>query len=420
MTRETGISCENDLGELMRVGTHEAKAIVLGGMKPGRDYDHIELHEELFLEPQGSDPVYKGAVRNQYDYCAESLEPAGCVQELNNGWDSYILTPFGEREGQAYAGHVLALSLDAGEVGLRSLYGMARTGSAGKTTQPPLDRVRTFRGLLSNGGMQISEIKELLGVSQNTASRSLQWLGESGIVNYESMAPGTIAERLTYTFPENPEKLDLPLNDAPVRKMIDNTLRELAEAGRQHTLADVMGALQSRYPGEGFDGQNRRTYTIGVMNKLVEDSVITKNMDGKSRRSTLTVQDQARPLVERVVAIADSMLEGDEDFLREGREQLRIILGDQEKVRALVGKAFRHSPEANGLPFAERFSHVAAYLGGEPASSSEIAARVEAHGMTPVSTRRTLQAMRRRGLAISRPAKGGELEWELVPGASAA
>jgi hypothetical protein len=181
-----------------------------------------------------------------------------------------------------------------------------------------------------------------------------------------------------------------------------------------------MGALQSRYPDEGFDGQNRRTYTIGVMNKLVEDSVITKNMGGKSRRSTITVQDQARPLVERVVAIADSMLEGDEDFLREGREQLRIILGDQEKVRALVGKAFRHSPEANGLPFAERFSHVAAYLGGEPASSSEIAARVEAHGMTPVSTRRTLQAMRRRGLAISRPAKGGELEWELVPGASAA
>jgi DNA-binding transcriptional ArsR family regulator len=306
---------------------------------------------------------------------------------------------------------VLALSLDAGEIGLRSLFGMART-SGEKASRPPLDRLRIFRELLRADSVQVSEARDVMGISQNAASRALLWLDASEIVDYESMAPQSIADQLTYTFPEN---FELPSGQAEVKQMVYDLLAELVAEGRQHSLGGILSALRSRYPDQGFDGQSRRTYTIGLMNRLVKAGSITKNMDGKRRRSTITLREEARPIIERTVAIADGMLEEDDDFLREGRQELRVILSDPERVRTLVGKAFKASPEANGLPFADRYSHVAAVLRGRAGTSSEIAEAVKAHGMTLASTQNTLEVMRRRGLAIAERVPGFSANrWELI------
>lgn len=405
------ISCETDLGELMVAGTHEAKAIVLGGMKQGEPYGETELHREIFLGLQGDDPAYVGSPSNQVSYCIESLAPARMVARVRGTLEQrYRITQLGEHEGKAYVGHVLGLSLEAGEIGLRSLYGMART-SGEKATRPPLDRLRTFRQLLREGSVQVSDVRDNLGVSQNAASRSLLWLDASEIVDYEGMAPKSVSDQLTYTFPE---RLELPANEARVKQMVYDTLLQLAGEGRQHTLGQVMDALCSRYPDEAFDQVNRRRYTNGVINRLVEAGVISKNIDGKKRRSMVTLRDEARPIIERAVAIADGMLSGSEDFMEEGREQLGDILSDEEKVRTLIRKAFKASPEANGLPFERRFGHVAAYLGQNSGTRNEIAAALEAHGMTLASTQNTLEIMRRRGLAVSERIPGySDLQWGL-------
>ena len=114
------------------------------------------------------------------------------------------------------------------------------------------------------------------------------------------------------------------------------------------------------------------------------------------------------------------MLSGDAAFLREGKERLYAILGDEESVRFLIKKAFETSPTATRIPFEERSAQVRVALEGQSASSGEIAARLRPHGITPASTKNTLQNMRRQGAVISERIPGTrELSWSLVTGNSA-
>lgn len=394
MTRRPGISCEADLGQLMVVANHEAKALVLGGMQPDESYGYTALHRELLLDPQGEDPVGVGHIGNAMDYCRYSLVPAGCVERVPDDTEQYAITGLGEREGKALVGHVLALSLDAGDISLRSLYGMARTGN-GKRSRPPLDRVRIFRELLGSDELHASDIQAALGSSPNTAKDNLRWLDREGIVDYEGIDSRDAGNRLTYNLPKG---LELKDSAGKIRKVVTETLRELtADDDRECTLNELIDILKKRHPEGGFETRNRRAGVIGMMNELAEEGLITKNDLG--RRSAVELRDSARPIVARSVAIADGMLSGDGDFLDEGKAQLRVILGDQERIRTLIAKAFRASPEANGLPLSERISLVSAYLAKRPGTVSEITDELEVHGMTERSVGDTLGTMRKRELA---------------------
>ncbi|HYH36096.1 MAG TPA: hypothetical protein VD706_01195 [Candidatus Saccharimonadales bacterium] len=412
-----GISCENDLGELMPVGTQEAKAIVLGGMIPGAAYTQTGLHRELFLDPQGPDPLFTGSPSTQMEYCDYSLIPAGCVQRVEKA--GYMVTTFGDREGKAYAGHVLDLSLASENIGLRALYGMART-LGDKESLPPLDRLRIFRELLATDGLHPSDLAKKLDMGHKTVASNLNLLDRYGVVRYESIDSSDYADHIAY---ELPEDFDLDAGNFEVMGMMYDTIRHLiAEGRRQPTLNEFMGTLHERYPDAGFDKRSRRATAIGRLNKLAEAGDIGKNTDTSPYRSSLVLTEGARAIVERSVAIADGMLSGEEAFLEEGKRHMRNILHDEEAVRTLMIKAFRDSPEANGLPFEERMKHVIEYFTEHgTASLDELAAALSGTGMTYFSVKGTMVNMRKEGLADSVPIEGERKHrWFLVSEAAAA
>jgi hypothetical protein len=401
----------------MPVGTQEAKAIVLGGMTTGAIYSQTELHRELFLAPQGEEPVFTGSTSTQMEYCDYTLIPADCVIRIPGL--GYKVTEFGNREGKAYAGHVLAMSLEAGDISLRALYGMART-LGDKESLPPLDRLRIFRELLAGDDWHPSELAHVLDMGHKTVASNLKWLDRYGIVTYEGIDSSDYADHLAY---ELPEVFDLDAGGFEVKEMVYDTIRHLiAEGKRQPTLNEFIETLHGRYPDAGFDQRSRRTTAIGRMNTLVEDGHIGKNVDTAPYRSSLTLVDDAQPVVERALAIADGMLSGDETFLEEGSRHMRNILGDEEAVRALLTKAFRDSPEANGLPFQERAEHVTAYLQEHgTASLDEMTDALESKGMTYFSVKGTMVDMRKDGKAVSKPVPGRRKHsWSLVSEAAAA
>lgn len=424
MGRSPGISCENDLGNLMMIGTHEAKAIVLGGMQPGQSYGAIELHEDLFLAPQDEPLAYKGSRSTQLDYCTQSLEPAGVVIKASTGTLEYRLTRLGRHEGKAFAGHVLDLSLEAGDLSLRSIYGMART-NRGKPSYPPLDRLQIFRLLMESDDMQVSTMQSRLGLNASAIVNNLVWLDRDGIVEYEAVSGRDIDQNLIFGLPES-----FSLNgngngnghiaiegSSEMRRMVYETVeRMVADGQRECSLIELGDALAEAYPDGGFDLPNRRKYAAAMMRELIETGYVTKGLVSGKRKSVVRLRQEARPIVERAVDIADGMLYGGQDFLKKGKKRLEEILDEPEVVRELITKAFANSPTANRVSPAQRSAHVVSVLEAGPASSSEIAVQVKENGLTPASTKSTLQALRASGRVVSERLPGTrELLWELKP-----
>ena len=285
----------------MIVTNHEAKAIVLGSMESGRSYSATELHRELFLKPQGDEPAHEGSPSTQLDYCEQSLEPAGCVERSPAATVEYRLTDLGKRKGQPWVGHALSLSLESGDISLRSLYGMTRT-SRGRASRPPSDRLRIFRMLLASDNLQASDVQAELGVSSGAAVNNLVWLDTDGIVEYHAVNGRDAAENLVYGLPsEFPyDGVDVNGNGrSAMRKMVHATVEQLVAAGeRECSLAGLIAILKEQYPDEGFDRPNKRSHAVGMMNELAADGRISKGALGGGRKSSITLRDEARPIVE--------------------------------------------------------------------------------------------------------------------------
>ncbi len=417
-----GISCENDLGNLLLVGNHEAKAIVLGGMQPGNSYGASELHRDLFLAPQGDDPVHVGSPTTQLDYCTQSLEPAGVVRRAPTTTLQYRLTPLGGKEGKAFAGHVLSMSLEAGELGLKALYGLSRT-SRGKASRPPMDRLRILRMLLDDDGLHTADIQRELGLNATTTMNNLNRMDDDGVIEYTGIDGGDIGDHIIYGLPDSPSPVSKGSKEGSMPGMIQETINALIEEGRSAcSLTDLRRMLAQRYPDGGLDLPDRQKYAMAVMNDLVKAGYVTKGPMEGAQKSVITLRDTARPVVARAVAIADGMMSGEKEFLREGRDLLEGIIEDERQVRTLVAKAFRDSPTANRIPLEERLSAVRSVLVDGPVSSSEAAARLkDEHGMTASSAKQTLKLMRDTGQAVSEPMPGRrELVWELAASRRAA
>ncbi len=413
------ISCENDVGNLLAgIGNHEAKAIVFGGMQPGQTYSPQELHDNLFLAPQGDEPVHVGSSSNQLDYCQRSFEPAGLVTTTRASTIEYRLTKFGRQAGKSWAGHALSLSLEADGISLRSLFGMTRT-NRGKSSRPPMDRVHIFRLLLDAGpdGLQAADIQAKLEVNGRTAVNNLTWLDRDGIVEYEAIDGREIAEHITYDFPETLDLDGRPeSSESSMPYMIHETVRSLIGEGVSScSLADFRRILEERYPDRGFDRPNRQSYALMVINELVAGGYIAKGPVGGPRKSNITLRDEVRPVVEQAVEIADNMLAGRPSFIKEGRERLEDILDDEVRVKTLIAKAFRDSPTANRIPASQKMAHARTVLADGPLSSSQAASRLRAFGMTASCSKSTFALMRQEGLVRSERISGGqELSWELI------
>lgn len=405
----TNISCENDLGNLMMATNHEAKAIVLGGMEEGHSYGAAALHKELFLAPQGEPPAHVGSPSNQLDYCTLSFEPAGVVRRAPVVERQFMLTGTGNNEGKALAGHVLALSLETEDIGLRAIYGMARTGKD-KGSRPPLDRLRIFRLLLDSDDVRAADVRAELEVSASTAVNNLNWLDRDGIIEYQAVNSSDLHEHMTYGLPDS---FTPYANGGGMRQRIQEAVESLiAEGARDCSATELMDFLNKTYPGDGFDTAGRRNYALDAMNELVEGRYVTKGPIDGAHKSKAVLRQTARPVIERTVAIADGMLSGDPSFLQEGRAQLRGILADEVRVRQLITKAYRASPEASRIPRQQKFDHIGKFLEGGEASTSRITAELERRGMTPAATKRTLALMRDEGLLVSRRiADSREFAW---------
>lgn len=410
------ISCENDLSQLLAgVGNHEAKAIVLGGMQPGAAYGATTLHRDLFLAPQGKPVAYTGSVSNQLDYCVQSFEPAGIAERVPADTIQYRITELGEKAGKALSGHALAMSLDAGDISLHSLFGMSKRGR-GRSERPPITRLRIFRLLLGANDAQAADVQAATGISASSTVNNLRWLDTDGIIEYEGIAGKVIGDHVVYGLPERFTVESAAEGGSEMRRIVHETVGWLvADSVQECSMADFMKHLQERYPDAGFEKENRRKYARIMVDELVEAGTVTKGPFGGPRRSKITLREEARPVIERVVAIADGMLSGDPAFIEEGNALLAAILEHPANVRSLVKKAFQASPDANRVPREESCAHVRAILADGPLSSSEAIAQLRGYGLTASAAKRALELLRSQGrVASERIPRSRELSWNLV------
>lgn len=392
------------------IGNHEGKAIVLGGMDTGQGYRSIELHRDLFVAPQGENPVFVGT-NNPREWTQNSFVPHGLVEERQNTHKEYYLTDFGFNEGQSLAGWQLDLSLNSSEaLSLRGLMGMSKT-RAEKGTRPPVDRLNIFAVLLEESSISMNGLAKKISLSSTTLLNNIESLTKQGIIDYDSLGSSKLPEAISY------EILDghiSGVNGGGMREAVHGTLIEMQKNGqKQFSIADFFESTERLYEARDFTKVSQRKHAYQIIRNLVDSgNLIKKNKP--SYKSEISLMPFMRKAVGQLVSIAEGMKENSADFNREGAIKLQEILDDQEKVKALVSKAFSNSPEANGIDFDTRSQHILSFLSDNPgANLSQIASGLEDLGLTKNSARETLGSLRKKGKIDSKKNKGVNI-WHIA------
>lgn len=354
---------EEELGNLLAaIGNHEAKALLLAAMQPGKLYTQQELHT-LMVDKQGKQQVWKINSTIPFGYCKRSLHPSGLVAKevtflKGRKASSYHKTAYGKKIGDALAGHLLAFSEQHDGVSLIALFGS--TNSPGKSTEittsqglvasknrAPFTRYTIMYKLLTSQlPLRESDLARALQEDEQVLSFHLDNLSRKGLITYAAI--GRAKAFSFYTLSENPPARE----PTPYRRQRTRTRQVYAylrdhpdqQIGRdaiyQSLISELMPVSQSKE-------KSRKALISNILAYLAKEGYAqpVKFIFGKLSEINLT--DTQRTLFHDAVTLIDRLSTLDEAFLAEGRQQAAAIVADPGRFSNLLQKAKEASPQAN-------------------------------------------------------------------------
>ncbi len=389
---------EEKLGGLLAaIGNHEGKALLLILMRKGRLHGAYQLHA-LAMNAQGEQKRWRTAKNLQLDWCQKSLYPIGLValevidQEANTL--GYMKTDYGDKEGTALAGHLLAFSERHPETSLYKLFGATMSTSKRHVSETedksnviinrsPLTSYRMFYELAtSNHSLREVDIEASLKERYPAAyykesphssiSNHLDRLSKAGIIMFDSTNENKpySTYSLSSEYPEGQ-----PSPHRQVQKMLTDQIYKLIKDNPQakFTIHELVEEIIKRYPE--YKEKNQRSFyksASAVLSHLGREGLVIRGKFDTKNQSVISLSDTQRETLIDLVTIIDRFSELDEDYIKEGLRHAKEITSDPERVSALMEKARTASPNARKSNMSETAQHIKSIIGYKPSTAREI------------------------------------------------
>ncbi len=401
---------EEKLGGLLAaIGNHEGKALLLASMKKNRIYTRWDVHT-LMMENQGDQ---KGWVLNEpvtFGWCKDSLHPIGLValevidQDLNTL--GYMKTDYGDKEGTALAGHLLAFSEKHPEISLYKLFGSTSSSSKKNTSEiknlndlakkrAPLTRLRILNELTtSNNPLREADIAAKLHerypeeyekqkIDESIQSHIRQ-LAKAGIITYDATTGNESSSSYSLSL-EHPNEQPPPYR---THKTLTNQVYALLKENPNKSFAidEFCKELSKRHPQlEQTSERNLQRWTSSVLSHLAREGYSLRGKFDNKNRSEISLTDSQRGIIVDLQRIGDNFSELDERYLEEGRRLAYEITSDSSRTSALMEKAKIASPQANKTDRNETAQLIAPIIESKPCTIREIQQELEKKGkkLTP-------------------------------------
>ena len=349
---------DEELGNLLAAfGNHEAKALTLALMRPGRIYGRPDL-KRILIESQGKQVMWNMNAVLPFDYCQKSLVPIGLVAkeylDQEKGVYGYEITDYGQEIGIPLAGHLLDFSLRHKDVSLIKLFGSTHSvskqkdmGSVSYKKRSPLARFKILGEIITRElPVRIRDLERELDSSHQEVGRHLENLSRAGFLEFESIAAGNpysfykLAAEMVAEAPQ-PFPKEVSLSQAIWEILRDNSNIELSA----NEVTDKLIEINSHY--EKFDRKYLRHRVSPILTHFANLDYLTKSGYDQRIRSSINFTKSQKQKIKELLSILYDFQNQDPTFLGRGRKLADDIVGSAGSVRLLLNKAREMSMYAN-------------------------------------------------------------------------
>lgn len=396
---------------LAAIGNHEGKAVVLASMHPGEAYGVAALHS-LYVEAQGANPVHKGSMNNQLDYCIQSFEPIGAVAKVTYAASlRYEICDEGQRYGKALAGMLLDFSVRFPDISLGQMFGPTRAKRP-DDARSPVRRLELFRALAATDTMTQAELQKTVSISYESVKSNIGELFVAGFVDKQGQ---TLQEYKASFVCEAPiESYQQVGAQASLTSATVGAINALTVSSYPITQATVQAMLKENYGYVFWSDESLRNATSKVLAGLAKQGVITREGEfDRWRRTKVSLRPETAEAVKVVVGLIDLFQDANEKTLSFWQRRAENIVRDPQLVCQLIGKAIKHSPQANAQPMEARVRDVAGYLDqSHTATTNDVVRAMRAQGIPKGATYAALDRLREDG-RVQTLRVGSELLWAM-------
>ncbi|GAC1391479.1 MAG: hypothetical protein NVSMB46_04110 [Candidatus Saccharimonadales bacterium] len=335
---------------LSAFGNHEAKALLLIAMEPGRFYSADDLHK-LYMNIQGGTTAWKTDRKLQYNYCVYSLDPIGMVAQQQEDpirdAKGYTVTEFGYDLGRPFAGHLLDFSASLGI----SLQILGRTNTSGqKEERSPVDSANLIDFLVKSKTpkIRVADVLESMGQSKSnriSITPHLQRLAEAGLITFAAAGESF---NVIYERTDTTEAPDLcTLRNQRVGEIVLGHIVDL-KPGQSVSLNELEMLLVDNFPGIYRDRRRRRGIAAVALSSLARQGALNQTGDFSHRQRTLIeVSNEQREIMRNFLAVSTKQEADLKTYLKEGQVKADAILNRPSIVRRLLYQARSYSPSIN-------------------------------------------------------------------------
>jgi hypothetical protein len=390
------------VGELLAaVGNHEAKALTYVAMDPDCEYGVSALHR-LFLAIQGDPAAYIGTVNLPQKYCIYSYEPVGLVGRVTNdrGHIRHLKTDPDGR-ATALAGHLLTRT-EEHPASLAQIFGKTAVRDQPGSERPPVRRLAVMRALLVEGQTTRyqADLARRSGVGELTVGHITEAFDRAGLLAYHTTPTYRMKSRYLVRTP-------IAVGGQGSGGLLDRAVADFLNTLVAHQRGSELTITRDEIEAH-LRGQKRwqtaaalRDRLQRVMVRLAERDQVTPlaAFAGRTRHTTIEIDDSQRTFLEQLVGGIDRIAAGDPRAIAEGTRQAEQIISDPPRVRHLLNKAFGSSKQVvNPISHEEKRRRVLAALAQCDGATSEQLTGLLSPDLNKSLVRGTLSELARDGL----------------------
>lgn len=364
-SQERSYSPEAHFGDILTAGNDERKLIMLAAMQPDTLYTPYGLYT-LIREKQGDMPGFSRPDNTIPMYFAKySLATRGLVEpsvSSDGATAGYTKTQLATDVADAYAGHMLALSEEL-PLSLRDYLGSSVSGQGGphiiggeegqiteQQRTSPLSRFLIYEKILDltargENTLRSADIADATGLPISIAGAHLNTLGDAGIIDYASIEQDSPIVSFTFNPDQDKSRLTAFDDKPEMTHVVLDYFEEAANNGEDEIFCQT---LVNRYFDDHPEAQQKRESVqkafTAIANHLERSGFLVSDSFRKGRYSEITVTDDQRTAIEKIVTTVNQLRSGDETFLQQGEAQAHEILNDPQRVSNLIIKARERSP----------------------------------------------------------------------------
>ncbi|HSW37657.1 MAG TPA: hypothetical protein VLG37_04800 [Candidatus Saccharimonadales bacterium] len=399
---------DEQLGNLLAaVGNHEGKAMTFLLMESHTSYGQAALRR-CFIEAQGGEPVFEGAVTLHIRYCKQSFEQADLVTRTNDtGPLEFEKTSMGEQVGDAVVGLLLDFSLRWPDVSLREIFGSTQSTGGVRSAAT---RLKLYRVLANaSTGMTKAELSRQAGVDETSLTLPLDYLSAAGHIAYEA-----VDNKRAPVFIIASSNLTTLGTRWPVDGSFPATLLELVKLkqarGENYLTTDE---VREHFKSLGMVGVNDFNAQVHFsLKQLVKKGILKREVAPVPVKdfSHLKVGPAQRGMFREIVEILEGLQTLDSSVLERGRQLAANIKNDPEAVKALLLKCYSNSRYVNPVAKQDIQSSLAALFERLPKqefSAEDLSGLMEKNGyiIHPSALMRQLKKLTKGSEAQLRAAK---------------